>query len=77
MAVRHESRMLHAGSVVDLYWQVNEIIDTAQNAKKHADTFIPFSPVAATILRVSNCNPVTAWSYLSVSKMPPVRRSHI
>lgn len=40
-------------------------------------TLTPFSPVAETILRVSNCRAVTAWSYLSVSKIPPVRTSQI
>jgi len=40
-------------------------------------TLTPFSPAAEITLRLSNCSAVTPWSYLIVSEMPPVRRSHI
>ncbi len=37
----------------------------------------PFSPVAARILRESNCSAVTGWSYRIVSEMLPMRRSQM
>lgn len=38
---------------------------------------MPFSPVQAMILRVSNWSDVTGNSYLSTSETVPVRRSQI
>jgi hypothetical protein len=67
--------MLHAGAVVNL---VQYLVNLSSHVRRGvALTLTPFSPVAAITFRESNCNPVTAWSYLRVSDILPVRKSHI
>jgi len=75
MSVGLQRRLLHAYPIIDLEENSNEI--NREHIGAIQQTLIPLSPVAATTLRLSNCNPVIPWSYLRVSNVPPVRRSHI
>jgi hypothetical protein len=71
--------MLHRSAVVNLLKVSLSITSVDQDTSfpQVLLTLIPFSPAAETILRLSNCSAVTPCSYLTVSKMPPVRRSQI
>lgn len=72
MTVHCKVRVLHRRPVIDL----QDIQQRSTCKSFRLPTLIPFSPVAATIFRVSNCRAVTAWSYSKVSNAPPVRTSH-